>query len=153
MVEAQSYRHGRILWAYLRSNQTGKREMHPAIILDRTEAIVQPEDFDPRKAAADNLIHVVGVSTKYKACHLMSISLPHTPSGHVLTRLKEDCGAVIGWYDRLTIPDDIVGFGGDVPSPVMARIDEAVRHDLARRLGKQFETMGRMLDELLDESK
>ena len=45
MAQQPSYRHGRIVWAYLRSNLMGKREQHPDVILDRDEDIVQPEVF------------------------------------------------------------------------------------------------------------
>jgi hypothetical protein len=154
MAERPSYRHGRILWGYLRSNLTGRREHHPAIILDRDQDIVQPEEFDPRQAGSDNVIHVIGVSTKYKQYGFGYVSLPFTPNGHALTGLKEDCGAVIGWYDRLSIPDDVTGadggFGGDAPLAQMRQIDEAVRQDLSRRLGVQFSTVQKMIQELLE---
>jgi hypothetical protein len=156
MLAPRTYRHGRIIWAYLRSNLTGKRQLHPAIILNRNEDLVQPEDFDPR-SAGDNIIHVIGVSTKHKQYNFPYVTLPFRPDGRVLTKLKQDCGAIIGWYDRLVIPDDVVGagggFGGDVPSAVMSQVDEAVRQDLVKRIGSQFQTIQAMLQELLGETE
>jgi hypothetical protein len=153
MAQRPSYRRGRIIWAYLRSNLTGKREMHPAIILDRDQDIIQPANFDPRQPPYENVVHVIGISTKHKRYRLNYISLPFTNEGHSDTKLKVDCGAIIGWYDRLSIPDDVTGsnggFGGDVPATVMTKIDEAVRQDLVARLGKQFETVQKMFQELL----
>lgn len=151
MKQRPSFRHGRIVWAYLRSNQTGKREKHPAVILNQDDDIVQPEVFDPRKATSDNIVYVIGLSTKHKRYGLAHIRLPFTPQGHGTTKLKEDCGAIIGWYDRVCIPDDVLGFGGDVPPAVLAQIDGAVRQDLAKLLGKQFQTVQQMLEELLGE--
>ena len=45
-----------------------------------------------------------------------------------------DRGAIIGWYTRLAVPYDIIGFGGDVPRDVMTQIDNAVRQDLGNVL-------------------
>jgi hypothetical protein len=77
----------------------------------------------------------------------------HPPAGHAVTKLKEDCGAIIGWYARLAIPDDIIGFGGDVPPAVMAQIDDAVRRDLVRLVGQHFETVRAMFEELLGDEE
>lgn len=151
MAGPPSYRHGRIVWAYLRSNLTAKREAHPAIILDRTGDIVQPERFDPRKMHGDNTVHVIGVSTKHKKYKFPYIQLPFAASGHATTKLKVDSGAIVGWYARLAIPDDVIGFGGEVPDDVMTRIDQAVRQDLVKRIGKQFETLRQTFEELLGE--
>jgi len=127
--------------------------MHPAIILDKDQDIIQPEHFDPRQPPFENIIYVIGVSTKHKQYAFEHVSLPFAASGHTLTKLRTDCGAIIGWYDRLSIPDDITGsnggFGGDVPVAVMDKIEDAVRRDLASRLGKQFETLQKMFQELL----
>src|SRR5437764_56032 len=116
MADRPPYRHGRIVWVYLRSSVTGKREHHPAVIIDRDEDITQPEQFDPRTHPTDNLVYVVGISTKYRKYNLPCVRLPHSGAGHSLTMLREDCAAIIGWYHRLAIPDDVIGFGGDVPA-------------------------------------
>lgn len=157
MTERPAYRHGRILWGYLRSTLTGRREMHPAIILDRDQDITQPEHFDPRRPPYENFIHVIGVSTKHKRYASEYVLLPHSPKGHTATKLNVECGAIIGWYDRLAIPDDVTGssggFGGDVPPAVMAEIDEAVRRDLLAKVGRQLETVQKMFEELLGEDR
>jgi hypothetical protein len=145
-----SYRHGRIIYAYL-TNQKGKRELHPAIILDANEDILQPEAFDPRRdPGSENSVHVIGVSTKHKHYHALQrvpyVQLPFTTSGHPVTGLNKDCGAIIGWYHRIAIPDDVVGFGGDIPDVVMGAIDREVRADLERKVGKALANLRQIFD-------
>ena len=147
MAGSGSYRHGRILYAYLRG-ATGKMQRHPAIILDATADIIPPERFDPRKTRLPNTIHVIGVSTKHKFYDAEYVQLPFSASGHAVTKLREDCGAIIGWYHRITIPDDLIGFGGDVPAPTMHHINAAVRMDLARKIGRELGTLKQIFDEL-----
>lgn len=142
-----SYRHGRLIWAHLRSSQTGKRQAHPAIILDRTSDIIQPEHFDPRRG--DNMVCVVGVSTKYSAHDLPFIRLPFSPRGHATTKLRQDCAAIIGWYHRIFIPDNVIGFGGDVPARQMVQIDRAVYEDLVRNLAHGFDDLRAVLQHVL----
>src|SRR5260221_14641893 len=149
MAGLPSYRHGRIVWAYLRSSHTAKRETHPAIILDRDEDIIQPEYFDPRKSDGENIVHVIGVSTKHRRYQTPFVPLPFSSQGHAVTHLKQDCGAIIGWYARLSIPDDVIGFGGDVPRSTMMQINSAVREDLIKLLGKQLDSVRSMFEELL----
>lgn len=100
---------------------------------------------------------MIGVSTKHKQYKLPYIQLPFAPDGHRITRLKKDCGAIVGWYDRLAIPDDVTGssggFGGDVPPAIMSQIDESVRKDLVQLVGRQFTTVQKMLEELLDQKE
>jgi len=146
-----SYRHGRLVWAYLRSSVTGKRENHPGVILDPTDEICQPEDFDPRTRRDDNVVHVIGVSTKYRSYKLPHIRLPSAAGGHPTTRLREDCAAIVCWYHRITIPDDVIGFGGEVPPAAMVLIDQAVRRDLSQKLGRELQTLRQVFDELLGE--
>jgi hypothetical protein len=148
MAEGGSYRHGRILYAFLRGSTTGKMQRHPAIILDANEDIIQPERFDPRKTRTQNTIHVIGVSTKHKTYDAEYVQLPFSSSGHAVTKLREDCGAIIGWYHRVTIPDDVIGFGGDVPAATMIRIDMAVRKDLARKISLELGTLKQIFEEL-----
>src|SRR5437870_3948176 len=119
MARIASYRQGRILYAYLRSSATGKMERHPAIILNADQDITQPENFDPRTSQRDNVIYAVGVSTKYKSFNVDYVRLPFTTAGHAQTGLREDCAAIVGWYHRIFIPDDVIGCGGDVPAPVL----------------------------------
>jgi hypothetical protein len=145
---ADSYRHGRIIYAYLRSSASGKMQRHPAVILDIDEDIRQPETIDARKSFEENVVHVVGVSTKYKSYKLESIALPYSGTGHASSRLKEDCGAIIGWYHRVSIPDDVIGFGGDVPPAVMAQILDAARRDLIKKIGGELGTLKQVFDKL-----
>jgi hypothetical protein len=153
MADTPSYRRGRIVFAYLRSSKTGKRERHPAIILDRDKQIVQPENFDPRKAPGDNFVYVIGVSTKHKIYKSLYVQLPFAISGHTLTKLREDCGAIVGWYHRIAIPDDVIGFGGEVPAPIMLQIETAIRKDLAKNIGSEMKALKEVFDELFgDES-
>jgi hypothetical protein len=144
-----SYRQGRIVWAYLRGSQTGKRETHPAVILTEDADIIQPEDFDPRRRQSDNIVHVVGVSTKHKQYKSPYILLPFTTAGHPVTKLKQECGAIIGWYHRIAIPDDVIGFGGDVPSSQLEQLLVAVRNDVVKRIGADLGRFQALLETLL----
>src|SRR5260221_14487957 len=122
-----TFRQGRILWARLRT-QGGKKELHPAVIITADRDIIQPERFDPRKDInVVNAVAVVGVSTEF-AKHPPYILLPYSPNkgGHAVTKLTEDCGACIGWYDWVGLEDDVEGKGGDVPSAEMDQIMEGV---------------------------
>jgi hypothetical protein len=152
MTPQTKFRHGGIVWAYLRSSRTGKREKHPAVILSDNADIVQPEQFDPRKGG-DNTVYVIGVSTKYKSHALPYVQLPYESRGHPVTRLTHDCAVVIGWYHRVSIPDDVLAFGGDVPPDRMRQINDAVRQDLARKVQAQLQTVADMLGDLLPEDE
>ena len=68
------FRMGRIIGARLRTKK-GPRELHPAVIITPDAEIVQPSDFDPR-AGGDNVVVVVGVSTKYKCIPSPSLNSP-----------------------------------------------------------------------------
>src|SRR5215217_448511 len=130
-----TYRQGRILWAWLRA-QSGKKEKHPAVIITADRDITQPEDFDPRKDINTvNAVAVVGVSTKYRN-YPPYVALPYSPNpgGHPITKLTEDCGACIGWYDWVVLEDDVLGLGGDVPPADMDRIVNAIAKDLIEKL-------------------
>jgi hypothetical protein len=60
-----TFRQGRILWARLRA-QSGKKELHPAVIITADKDIVQPEQFDPRaRIQAVNAVADIGVSTEF----------------------------------------------------------------------------------------
>jgi hypothetical protein len=148
MADAPSYRHGRIIFAHLRSSTTGKMQRHPAIILDDNADIIQPTRFDPRKIRRNNVIHVIGVSTKHKTYALPYVQLPFSATGHAATKLREDCGAIVGWYHQIIIPDDVIGFAGDVPPAVMRQIHNAVRDDLAQKLGRELGSLKDIFEEL-----
>src|SRR3712207_5583327 len=132
MPPQTKFRHGRIVWAYLRSSRTGRRGEQPAVLLSHDPDLVQPGQFGPRKGG-ENTLDVVGVSTKSKSHALPYVPLPYESRGHPVTRLTQDCAAIIGWYHRVSIPDDVLAFGGDVPPDRMRQINDAVRHDLARK--------------------
>ena len=111
------YRHGRIVGAYLRTKKGG-RELHPAVILSSDAEIVQPARFDPR-SGDENFVIVAGVSTKYARHSEPFVKLPHATTGHAVTKLTKDCAAIIGWYEVISIPDDVRFFAGDVPAALM----------------------------------
>ena len=52
---------------------------------------------------------------------------------------------IIGWYDAIYIPDDVAFWAGDVPANLMTRLNDAVRADLVKRLGKEFSTLAEIL--------
>ena len=148
MAEKRTYRHGRVLFAYLRASTTGRMQAHPAIVLNANHKIIQPENFDPRRSGRDNVVHVIGVSTKYRTFGTPYVRLPFSPTGQVVTALRQDCGAMIGWYHRIVIPDDVIGFGGDVPPGTMSQINRAVREDLAKTIGSEMGSLRQVFEEL-----
>ena len=143
MSTKAQYRLGRIISAYLRTKKAGKQR-HPAVIITPDAEIVQPEDFDPRKGG-ENVLVVAGVSTKYKFYQEPHIPLPYHPSRQACTKLTQDCAVIIGWYDAITIPDDVLDFGGDVPPELMLQVNDAVRNDIARRIGNEFSTFAELV--------
>lgn len=132
------YRHGRLVWARLRS-ASGQKELHPAIIISDNVEITQPEAFDPRvDFNRVNAVAVVGVSTEYKRYPpFFSLPFLKKSGGHPQTKLTQECGACIGWYAWVVLEDDIDGRGGDVPSPEMKMIMEMIMQDLAGKLRRK----------------
>jgi hypothetical protein len=141
------YRLGRIIGAYLLTRM-GKRELHPAVIVTPDHEIIQPENHDPRKGG-QNRVLVIGVSTKYKRYSDPSIPLPFHPAGHPVTKLKEDCAAIIGWYDIISIPDDVHFCGGGVPPALMIQLNDQVRKDILKRAGKEAGSLLEIIELLL----
>lgn len=142
------FRHGRIVWAYLRTRK-GKREEHPAVILTPDTSIIQPEHFDPRQGG-DNVVVVAGISTKYRNYPEPYVQLPFraTPAGHPVTELRKDCAAIVGWYQALFIPDDITAFSGDVPAEEMRVLNSKVFGDFVAKVGEQYMTALQLMAEL-----
>lgn len=152
MPTTPEYRHGRIIWAYVRpSTKDRRRQQHPAVIISPETEIIQPERFDPRKdPTSENMVTVVGVSTKFRNYpEQRHVELPYRQGGHPETGLKAECAAIIGWYDVIAIPDDVSDMAGQVPSRIMRQIDEMVRQDIAKRLGKDFSLLGQAVLKLL----
>jgi hypothetical protein len=142
------YRHGRIVWAYLRTAK-GKREEHLAVILSPDSSIIQPENFDPR-SGSDNLIVVAGISTKYRNYAQPFVSLPFRDSmqGHPMTQLRKDCAVIAGWYQAIFVPDDIAAFGGDVPTSQLRELNKQVLNSYIAAVGNQYATSLEMMAEL-----
>jgi hypothetical protein len=143
------YRQGRILWARLRA-QSGKKELHPSVIITANRDIVQPEDFDPRhNLNAANAVAVIGVSTEF-AKYPPYVLLPYSPNkgGHALTKLTQACGACIGWYDWVVLEDDVEGKGGDVPPAEMDQMMTSIAKDLTKKLKTKAATMNQDLSQL-----
>ncbi len=139
MAVQARYRQGRIVWALVRSTRGGKKERHPAVIISADSDIAQPENFDPRRNLDKvNAVAVIGVSTKYLK-YPPSIALPFAANkgGYAITKLTQDCGVCVGWYDWVVLEDDVLARGGDVPPAVMDKIMEAVATDLKANLAKR----------------
>jgi hypothetical protein len=144
-----TFRQGRILWARLRA-RGGKKELHPAIIITAERDIIQPERFDPRKDIDKvNAVAVVGVSTSF-AKYPPFVLLPYSssPGGHPVTKLREACGACIGWYDWVVLEDDVEGYGGDAPPAELDQIMDGITKDLATKLKAKVSALNRELAEL-----
>jgi hypothetical protein len=142
------FRQGRIIGAYLRTRK-GRRELHPAAVLTPNPEIIQPERFDPR-SGDENLIVVIGISTKDSLYPDTYVKLPFHPSGHPQTRLTKDAAAIIGWYDRVSIPDECQFMGGDVPPELLGRIIELARTNIAGHIGSDSADLAKLLRSLFD---
>lgn len=144
MAEKQrEYRHGRIIGAYLRTRK-GPKELHPAVIISPDEEITQPEDFDPR-SGGENFVIVVGVSTKYTLYNDPYLKLPYASPFHPQTRLNKDAAAIIGWYDIVHIDDECQFKAGDVPPPLMIRLNQMIREDITKRIGREFRELAEIV--------
>lgn len=137
------YRHGRIIGAYLRTKK-GKRELHPAVILTPDAEIIQPEGFDPRKGG-ENVVVVIGVSSKYMHYKEPYVQLPFHEPGHAVTKLTKDSAAIVGWYDIVHLEDDIEFKAGDVPAEIMKQINDAVLKNIQERVPKQLLTIAEVV--------
>ena len=125
MGKRPDYRLGRILFCYL-LGRNGKRESHPAVIVTPDAAIVQPTNFDPRGVGGtvlDNLIGVLGISTKYKEFADPYVKLSAGPE----TELTEDSAVILNWIATPVIPNDCLFLLGDVPAPLMVQINSEYR--------------------------
>jgi hypothetical protein len=137
------FRLGRIVIAYL-LGRNGKREQHPAVIISPDTEIIKPEDFDPRSGAGkvrDNLVAVLGVSTKYRNFSDPHIRLPSDSR----TGLTADCAVILNWIAVLAIPDDCDFLLGDVPPALMLQINAEYRKMLRDKLAKQRGTLAEYL--------
>ena len=144
------YRHGRIVWAYLRTAK-GKRE-DPAVILTSNTAIIQPEKFDPR-TGGENVVVVAGISTQYRNYPNAYVKLPFrsSPNGHPITGLRKDCAAIVGWYQAIFLADDITALSGDVPPAEMHVLNKKTLAHYVTTVGNQYATAAEMLEELRQE--
>jgi len=144
-----TFRQGRILWARLRA-RSGKKELHPGIIITADRDITQPERFDPRKDINRvNAVAVIGVSTEF-AKYPPYVLLPYSagPGGHRVTKLTQACGACIGWYDWVVLEDDVEGYGGDAPPAELDRILDGIAMDLATKLKSKVAAINKELTHL-----
>jgi hypothetical protein len=139
------YRLGRIVSCYL-LGRNGKKEQHPAVIISPDAEIIQPEKFDPRPAGGvkENLVGVLGISTKYKNFNDPYIVLPKGAQ----TQLTADCAAILNWVATPAIPDDCEYLLGDVPPALMMRINTDYRRVLKDALMKMEGTVAETLTEL-----
>ena len=111
MASTSSLRYGRIVYAWIQ-DQHGHKKLRPAVVLTSNEEIPIVEQFA-----------VVAVTTTFadpppKFC----VPLPWHPRGHPMTKLTKRSAAVCNWVSPLT-EDQIVGFGGDVPTKTMLMIE------------------------------
>jgi mRNA-degrading endonuclease toxin of MazEF toxin-antitoxin module len=103
-------RYGRIVFAWI-SDRRGYAKLRPAIV-------VVPDN----QITTDDELIVVAITTTFtdpppEFC----VTLPWHPRGHPVTRLNKRSAAVCDWL-AVIMPDEIVGFGGDVPARTMQLI-------------------------------
>ena len=145
-----NYRLGRIISCYL-TGRNGKREQHPAVIISADAEIIQPEKFDPREAGGivkDNLVAVLGISTKYRNFQDPYIRLPLGAQ----TQLTADCAVILNWVATPAIPDDCDFLLGDVPPALMLRINAEYRRLLKDVLSKAKGSLAEILNLLARDS-
>src|SRR6266550_3911878 len=143
-VAKPDFRLGRIIYCYL-LGRNGRREQHPAVIVSPDEEIIQPERFDPRAARGvikDNLIAVLGISTKYGNFQDPYIQLPLGAQ----TQLTSDCAVILNWIATPAIPDDCEFLLGDLPPLLMVRINAEYRRLLKDALSRAEGTLAETLN-------
>jgi hypothetical protein len=65
--------------------------------------------------------------------------------------LNQDCTAIIGWYDLIHIDDERRFWAGDVPPEIMIAINDRVRADIARRVGREVQTVSEIVPLLFED--
>jgi len=112
---SSSLRYGRIVFAWI-ADRNGYNKLRPAIVLVPDEEITTNRE----------LILVAITTTFTVPPPEFCVPLPWHPRGHPVTRLTRRSAAVCDWLSVM-LPDQIVGFGGDVPSKTMHLIQAKVR--------------------------
>jgi len=103
-------RYGRIVYAWI-SDHNGYAKLRPALVLS-------PDASSDTKSR----IVVAAITTTFSdPPEHHCVKLPWHPSGRVGTHLRQRSAVVTNWLATIS-PDDVVGFGGDVPQRVMDEI-------------------------------
>ena len=103
-------RYGRIVYAWI-EDRNGHAKLRPALILTPTQEIT----------TTGSLVLAAITTTFPDPPPAFCIELPWHPAGRVGTALRRRSAAVLNWLATIN-PDDVVGFGGDVPIRLMISI-------------------------------
>ncbi len=105
-----SIRSGRIVFTWI-EDRNGYAKLRPAVIIS--------QDFH----SGDPLVVMAITTTFPDPPPEFCVALPWHPRGHPITRLHQRSAAVVNWLAKI-FPDDIIGYGGDVPGKIMRIIRE-----------------------------
>ncbi len=112
MNERPALRYGRVVYAWFKDRR-GFAKLRPALV-------VTPDGL----IKADGEVAVAAITTTFPQPPPPNhIPLPWNPRDIVSTRLRERSAVVLDWQSVIH-PEDVVGFGGDVPPKLMLRIEE-----------------------------
>jgi mRNA-degrading endonuclease toxin of MazEF toxin-antitoxin module len=108
-------RYGRIVFAWI-ADRNGFRKLRPAVVV-----------VSDQELANDGELILVAITTTFtEPPPEFCVPLPWHPRGHPTTKLTKRSAAVCNWLS-IIMPDEIVGFGGDVPAKTMQLIQARVR--------------------------
>jgi mRNA-degrading endonuclease toxin of MazEF toxin-antitoxin module len=112
MPERPSLRYGRIVYAWV-PDRNGYAKLRPALVLT-------PE-FSPDP---NTQIVVAAITTTFsEPPEPYCVKLPWHPSGRVSTNLRQRSAVVVNWLATIS-PNDVVGYGGDVPRRIMDKVQQ-----------------------------
>ena len=104
-------RYGRVVYAWIKDRR-GFSKMRPALVLTADELIDK-----------DAALIVAAITTTFTdPPPKRHLPLPWHPRGRVSTQLRKRSAVVLDWQSVIR-PDDVIGFGGDVPARVMLEIE------------------------------
>ena len=104
-------RYGRVVYAWMKDAR-GFAKLRPALVLT-------PDDLIQKDAS----IVVAAITTTFAdPPPKMHVPLPWNAPGSIATKLRQRSAVVLNWRAVIK-PDDVVGFGGDVPAKIMLLVE------------------------------
>ena len=104
-------RYGRVVYAWIKDHR-GFAKMRPALVLT-------PDDLIEKNKS----MIVAAITTTFPQPPPPNhFPLPWHPRGNTSTQLRQRSAVVLDWQSIIQ-PEEVVGFGGDVPARVMLEIE------------------------------